>query len=428
MKVGIYLPGLGEAYRKETGEKYAQLFMRQYDFLHEDYKPTYFLKTDIVEFDAQRKLTANRISIVEKLNDKEKLIYKFYEFKYNNTITKSFNERNALVKSLLLLKGILLKFPLLFIRLFYVGGNIGFSGKHRGQTFYLFIIFLLVSAAVVLLLPAALAIFLNFIKQDGFIKDILLGIRSILKSLPFSGNLIYFCKHTLGMQFTLAGLKSFTQVVISITSMLLILIPGFNNRIISLACEFVSASNYLNEGTTKTIIHGQLDTLIEKILEEEGAAVEICYHTYSFGSLVALDYLFPYSMPPTTRVQQYVKGLVTIGCPFDFTAIYFQAFFKNRNTFMNEKIKWINVYTLDDLLASNFRKDNKAGEPNYSISENVLLPTNVNYEMANTNKNVFTQFFTLHSIKAHTKYWGEEEDSQNCLKLIIPAMKELKIL
>lgn len=427
MKTGIYIPGLGESFRKESAEKYAAFFMRQLDFDNPDHRPIYKTITDIIEYDSDMKLSCKRTSIIESLNNSEKTVYKFYEYKYGRVITKKFIDNNALIKAWLLLKGVISKFPLLLLRLIYINRNIGYKAKYRGQTILLFVLFLLISAAFVFLLPAAIAIFLNVIKQNDIIIETVELIKKPIKFIPGSINLFELLDSHNCIP-TWDGLKKASQIIVNITAIVLLLIPGFNNTIISMACEFVSASNYLNHGESKKRIHGQLDSLMEKIVELEGSDVEICFHTYSFGSLVALDYLFPFSTNPGVRAQQICKGIVTVGCPYDFVAIYFPAFFKNRNLAMKKEIQWINIYSLEDSLASNFRKDTYAGEANYSFSTDALLPVNINYEIANSDMNLISQFFSLYSVRAHTKYWDTEEDASTCLSLVIPKMKELNLL
>lgn len=427
MKVGIYLPGLGESYRKESAEKYARFFTRQLDFDNPDYRPVYETKTDIIEYHPDLKLKCARTSIIEKVNGTEKTVYKFYEYKYGSVITQNFINKNAFIKAWLLLLNVVFKFPQLLLKLIYVGRGIGYRPKYRGQTLFLFLIFLLVSAAIVFLLPAAFAILLNFFKQDMVIIETANFFKGLFRLLPFSEEMIASIKEN-NLIPSWEGAKDFSQLIVNLTSIILILIPGFNNTIISLACEFVSASNYLNHGETKRRIHGQMDLLLEKIVEIEGPEVEVCIHAYSFGSLITLDYLFPFGTEPTVRVQQLVKGIVTVGCPHDFIAIYFPNFLKNRDLTMNNKLQWINVYSLEDSLGSNFRKDSKPGDPVYSFDKKVQMPININYEIAKTNMNFIYQFISLYSLKAHTKYWDEEDDSSTCLKLVVPKMKTLNLL
>lgn len=218
-------------------------------------------------------------------------------------------------------------------------------------------------------------------------------------------------------------LKFLAKLITDITALFVFFIPGISDEVVSVACEFVSASDYLELGLTKQTIHGQLDMLIEHIITQEGPDCEICLHTYSFGSLIALDYLFPYGNEPSIRVRKYVKGLITIGCPYDFIAVYFPRFFSGRNLLVGQQLKWINIYSLADALATNFRKTQDIAGPEYSFQQGGPLPVNVNYDVANLRMNVVVQFITLAALKAHGNYWDGNGNGQSCLRSLILVMQ-----
>jgi hypothetical protein len=88
---------------------------------------------------------------------------------------------------------------------------------------------------------------------------------------------------------------------------------------------------------------------------------------------------------------------------------------------MAKKTQWINVYSLLDAFASNFRYDNKAGEANYGILNKKEIPININYE---TNRNVF-DFLALKQIYMHESYWDDSKSGQSCTRLIFFKMKEI---
>lgn len=401
MKIGIYLSGLGETYTKESVEKYARRFARQYDFANPDEVPSYEVHVDKFEYDKQHQLVCNRVVISEVKDGAAQAVYKFYEYPYAAILTRNFKAKNALIKSLLLFIGVCSKLPLMIYRLFYAGKNVGYQPRFRGQTLYLFLLFFIVSLGVLFLLPAAVAVLLNLLKQDTWLNTWVTA---------------------RGWDFLV--FENFLKLITNITALLILLMPGFNDTIVSLACEFVSASNYLERGDMKQTIHGQMDILIEQILKEEGKEAELYFHSYSFGTLVCLDYIFPYGLKPSVRLQQHLKGLITIGSPIDFIKVYFPKFFSGRNMQLNDQMEWINVYSLADALASNFRTKGDEGAAEYSFDMNARKPFNVRYEVANTDVNIVTQFFTLYALKAHGSYWEKEDDGQSCFRELIPAMKE----
>lgn len=401
-KVGVYLPGLGEEYRKESGEKYARRLLKQLDYNNTDSRPQYDYCIEKVTYDVKDDLSTNEISIFEDVpGEGKKCIYKFYEYQFSKVLIKEFERKNVLIKSWLLFTGVASKLPLVFLRLFYVKGEVGYRPKHRGETFYLFLIFLLMSTAVLFLLPSAI----------GFIVTTM-------------GNNADARKLVEWFDIDPSKLKKLSQYILNITAAILVLIPGANVIVTSLATEFTCATSYLSMGERKQKIHGQIDKLMEFIAEKDGDDVEITFHSYSYGSIVAIDYLFPYGIPVSGRLKKNARGLVTIGCPFDFIHTYFPGFFDQRDPALSTAITWINVYSLNDALGSNFRKRATVGEAEYSIAEGVAKPINYNYEVANIRMNLFLQLVTLYSVKAHTCYWDQEDDGQSCLRLVVSGMRE----
>ncbi|MBC8884069.1 hypothetical protein H9X57_14160 [Flavobacterium piscinae] len=58
---------------------------------------------------------------------------------------------------------------------------------------------------------------------------------------------------------------------------------------------------------------------------------------------------------------------------------------------MENKIQWLNVYSLSDALSSNFRKDATRGESEYGFKDSSIKPENINYEItADKSQNIFT--------------------------------------
>ena len=399
MKIGIYLSGLGESEAESPVELYARRFARQFDSNYEDASPDFEVTADKFEYDKRNQLNCRRIVVSETKDGAAKIIYKFYEYRYAEIMTRNFKRSNALIKSGLLFLGVVSKIPLMCYRLVVTRKEVGYQPRFRAQALYMFLLFLLLSAAILFLLPAAIGVISSLLNADQWLENMV---------------------GALGLNFE--SVIKFSGWVTSMTAALLLLKPGFSDSLISLACEFVSASEYLERGKTKQTIHGQMDMLIEQIIKQEGEATELYFHSYSFGTLVSLDFVFPQGAEPSVRVKQHVKGLVTIGSPIDFVKVYFPKFFNELKTTLKEQLKWINVYSLADALASNFRKTDDEGPAEYSIDVHATMPINVLYEVASVDSNIFTQFFTLHSIRAHANYWDKGDDGQTCFRVLVPEM------
>jgi pimeloyl-ACP methyl ester carboxylesterase len=86
---------------------------------------------------------------------------------------------------------------------------------------------------------------------------------------------------------------------------------------------------------------------------------------YSFGSLVALDFLFPQGSVEPDRDGRYgaIASLTTIGCPVDFVRLYHPGYLADRQTFIrngegNEvPFPWQNLFFPADVFGSNFLDD-----------------------------------------------------------------------
>ena len=189
------------------------------------------------------------------------------------------------------------------------------------------------------------------------------------------------------------------------------------------AAEFTTIDNYIQYGEQAQIIQGNLDALIEYIVEnEENPTIHL--HTYSFGSVIALDALFPLGNEPSANIQNNINLLITVGAPYEFINNYYPKFYNERINKMSEKIKWINVYSTMDDFASNFRKDNKAKEPQYGIMGKIEKPINLNYEIARREKYNLFSFLTLKHITMHQSYWDDSKSGQSCTRLIFNKMNE----
>jgi hypothetical protein len=129
----------------------------------------------------------------------------------------------------------------------------------------------------------------------------------------------------------------------------------------TLACT----TEYLGIGARRKAMVGELSRLINYLDEKkkDGFTYRNVYLMgYSFGSIVAIDALFPQEAAPNRR-QQRIHTLITIGCPFDFVRTYWSDYFNAR--YGSEKPpRWINVYTEADVLGSNFLdEDGEKGIP-----------------------------------------------------------------
>lgn len=391
MPTGIYIAGIGQSTTKESVEKYAARYIKELEYSTSGIN--YYTKVEKIYYNDDQSSLAVRIfqhSKEQPKSEKDTLLYSFYDFEYNELLNQKFQNKNLVTKNLALLLLVIRKFPRIIASLFkkttYTKG---------GQTFYMFVVFLIMALAILFLLPSMLS----------FTKDFQLTDEYKIKT-------------------TIEYIASLSIVTIPLTTILILFIPESSTLLTKVAAEFTTIDNYIQYGEQSQIIQGNLDALIEYIVENEENP-NIHLHTYSFGSIIALDALFPIGTEPCNNILNNIKLLITVGAPYEFIDNYYPNFYTDRTDKMSEKIEWINVYSTMDAFASNFRKDNEVGNAEYGIVKNMEVPLNLNYEIARREKYNLFSFLTLKHITMHQSYWDDSKSGQSCTRLIFNKMKEL---
>jgi len=308
MKIGIYIDGLGQSVPFQSVTDYATRLKNEMDSHTEGVK--HELTVEKIKYTTNRASTV--VSIVGTKNGQSSLLYKLYDFRYKEILTDRFNKQNILIRNILLFLVVIKKIPILLFRFFKPT-----TYNRPFQTFYIFFLFFIIAAAILFMVPATLNVIMNIFFEDTFVSYV----RSHPKLLAFA--------HSLGI--THANLKNFTEGFVSFIAVVLLLAPQANTIVISLATEFVCANNYLQFGQQKQEILGNLDRLMEYISENEKDA-KVQFHSYSYGSLIAIDYLFPYGTAPSGNMLDRTEALITIGTPFDFISSYYRGYYSERNT------------------------------------------------------------------------------------------------
>lgn len=391
MPTAIYISGLGQSTNKESVEKYTARYIKELEYSTSGIN--YYTKVEKIYYNDDQSSLAVRIyqhSKEQLKSDNDSIIYTIYDFEYNELLNQKFQNKNLIFKNTALLLLVIRKFPMLVSSLFKKR-----TYSKGAQTFYMFLLFLVMAVAVIFLLPSMLS----------FAKDLELTKKYYIKE-------------------TIEYIAYFSKITIPITTFLILFIPESSTLLTRVAAEFTTIDNYIQYGEQSQIIQGNLDALIEYIVENEGNPT-IHLHTYSFGSIIALDALFPIGTEPSANIQNNINLLITVGAPYEFIDNYYPNFYTERRDKMTEKIQWINVYSLMDAFASNFRKDNKTGEAKYGIMGKKEVPININYEIARKEKYNLFSFLTLKHITMHQSYWDNSKSGQSCTRLIFNKMKEL---
>ncbi len=392
-KIGIYITGLGQTYNQESVEKYAARFKNELSYAITG--SSFELKIEKVIYQEDKQVTA--VSIIEKNDKKEEVVYKFYDFKYREILIEKFMKYNILNKNIVLFIMVIRKLPVLLQRLFF------FNGYNRTvQAFYVFFIFLIISMAILFMIPTAL---IALTALSSKIAEIDLPIK--IANIDFTYLSVMF--------------------IMPITTLLLLIIPNSKEIITSLATEFACVDNYIQYGEQTQIILGNLDLLIEHI-SETNVDSKIHIHSYSFGSVIAMDLLYPMGNIPSSNCFKNIELLITIGSPHEFIKAYYSNFYNLRCSDMDAKLQWINVYSIADALATNFRKDGAIGAAQFGIKGSSIKPVNVNYEITPVQGFSLINFLTLYHLKIHRHYWDISTSGQSCLRMIFKEMIDKKIM
>lgn len=124
---------------------------------------------------------------------------------------------------------------------------------------------------------------------------------------------------------------------------------------------------YVAAGAKRGVVVGKLASLIRHVALQ-GKYDRIHIVSYSIGSIIALDSLYP----TTTRIKGFddVDSLVAVGCPADIIQTYWPDYFKDRFRPDKRTQTWINVFIPSDLFASNFiAGDTRSEEPPTNTSD-----------------------------------------------------------
>lgn len=399
MKNIIFITGVGDLDTDVSLAGYARRYAKALDKNDDEKKYTYSVelsKQKLTEEDAKDCEIAIIKRTLPGAKDDSEILYKLFEYSYQEEFLKSFNENNIFIKSLKLSWGVFKMLPVFFRALF---NGKGLAGKQKRQSLYFFFILILLSTFVFLLMPSLLAIVLDNsseIKHSiGKLLDIEGSKTAVWCAAKLKSLLIYF--------------DHFSHFSVAFASAVAILFPMFQQRLSITAARFLCVHYYLKYGENKARVTGELANLIEKISETENSYDGFEIHAYSFGSIIAIDTLFPKSPNQVDkRVSNEISDLLTIGCGFDFIRVYYPYYFASRPRGAMAIKSWYNVNTQLDILSSNFRNDSENLDGDESLSPGALKPINIPYEINDPNSAGFIDNLLLYNFKTHSMYWDND--------------------
>jgi hypothetical protein len=221
--------------------------------------------------------------------------------------------------------------------------------------------------------------------------------------------------------------------VLAIGSLGLFRTKGLRDLLDTVTSEIAAAGTYLSTGQRMKTVQGRLADLLARILEVEPKYDRVHVVAFSFGSLVAIDSMFP--KQSAERQWERVDSLVTIGCPFDFIRTYWPDYFGTREGVVDKPRVWLNVFAPADILGSDFKDatyEFRSGKPKTTTDVGVQLrdgnmrvPEVISYgdPRTLTDLGVWAQL-TLCGFKAHLSYWEDADNAASCISPIVQKLYE----
>lgn len=205
-----------------------------------------------------------------------------------------------------------------------------------------------------------------------------------------------------------------------LTGAALLIGPHLRSRITRGAEEAVALGLYFGLGLRRPQLLGAFDDWVENLVGQ-GGYTRCIVIGYSFGSILALDALFPPCARRAARLAA-VDTLVTIGSPHDLVLTYWPAYFDGRSERHAPPRSWLNVYLPADVLSSRFQRETPPsddptpapGLPHRPTGEAAFLEVRADERLG------VLGWLSLLGLRAHAMYWSEaDEHERSCFDLVV---------
>jgi hypothetical protein len=452
----IFLPGIGGEIMDQSIDGLARRLAAALDTNAQDTTAVFYSKVKAVE--DLNTCKGDVGTLYRKDDSGDRPFLDIYKVDYRDTLIERYENRNLLVKALLLLvalPGTLMR----LLRAIFTGK----ASKTRVEKMQLLYALGILSLLVIYVVILFSAVWATINGSSGVLRDITAITQKAGNSAQQTWQRIRDeenipQKETTNQEKPAAAspqqdtsstttegeavnvwLRISQLIVVLWAAISLFLPPKFNlKELISKASvDFLCLIYYLNLGEQRNSIIGRVELLIDEVLRKSGNELKkgngnhyrhIYIFAYSFGSIVALDALFPVGKKPG-RAFQSVHTLVTIGCPFDFVRTFWSDYFDQRREYaVNIPIRWLNVYSPVDVLGSNFRNDPQADDANINIraeqtnsAPDVPKPINVPFtDGLNFSGLSWLSSLTLIGLRSHSTYWSSKPAPEvNCFNELV---------
>jgi hypothetical protein len=219
--------------------------------------------------------------------------------------------------------------------------------------------------------------------------------------------------------FNLGALQNIVILVAAVQA----LWPKLRETLLKGALTYTCVIEYITYGERRDVIAGHFLDLLEHIAEKDKYR-QIHVIAYSFGSIVAIDALFPANQKASDRYSL-IQTLSTIGCPFDLVRMFWATYFESRYGKPDWPRQWLNVYSPLDALASDFYDHDKKGDTEKGlklVEGGERMPKNLVYRSGSVQFSPLAAL-ALQGIRAHADYWESEYESEvSCFTDIVQTL------
>lgn len=221
----------------------------------------------------------------------------------------------------------------------------------------------------------------------------------------------------------LHGLEYLKTGIVTLSFLGLTMRFNFKEALSKVTPMLCGASNYLSAGVHRDHVIGELARLIDYLDEQTKVRYRnVHLVAYSFGSVVALDALFPKDQAMPKRFER-VRALVTIGCPIDFVSMYWPRYFQDRHATASRPERWINVYSPADVLGSNF-KNTEGSEYGIEVAgQGARRPQGDDNFAYGPSAHTLMEWIQLYGFRAHSMYWNlKSENAVSCFEPVVTRL------
>ncbi|MEX1267941.1 MAG: hypothetical protein WEA56_02975 [Balneolaceae bacterium] len=422
----IYLPAISRTHSTDSIDAMANRLAGAFDRNAQSGDTEFYVKKEARE--EFREFNTSLLTIMQK-GDQDIPVADLYELDYRDLLISSAKERPPALHLLSILWSCLGMIP----RLLSAIRRTGKTSLEKWQVFYAWLMALVVSLYFFILAGA----FYSIASEASALQNLSAGTeisQAVEENNVAAGSNPdvseqdgTFFTGTLGKvvenvsmyleviwQKVLPWIPSTTSVVVILAGFGFLSKKDFKKLISDLGIELAAAENYLSVDKKRGKIRGQFASLLEHI-SEKGSYDKIHIVSYSFGSVIAIDALFPNDNPLVPRFRL-INTLTTIGTPYDFINTYWPKYFKNRMQYEGVPKNWVNIYMKSDVFGSNFT-DAESGEargiefhPDYTYTDQVQKTPDIN-RISGPNRSLkeygWFNRVKLIGFKTHSRYWED---------------------